>query len=110
MFTLKLWNKKDSEIYGMNMIGFIKRLWIKLLESRNEKKFEIKLSVEIFKWLEVAIAHDKDRDGEENGHAGAKFSGDEQQGDQLGLGTRGARVGMSWISKKEVSGTKDKTE
>ena len=50
------------------------------------------------------------RDGEENGHAGAKFSGDEQQGDQLGLGSRGARVGMSWISKKEVSGTKDKTE
>ena len=94
----------------MNMIGFIKRLWIKLLESRNEKKFEIKLSVEIFKWLEVAIAHDKDRDGEENGHTGAKFSGDEQQGDQLGLGTRGARVLMSWISKKEVSGTKDKTE
>ena len=32
--------------------------------------------------LEVAIAHDKDRDGEENGHAGANFSGDEQQGDQ----------------------------
>ena len=52
------------------------------MKSRNEKKFEIKLSVEIFKWLEVAIAHDKDRDGEENGHTGAKFSGDEQQGDQ----------------------------
>ena len=68
------------------------------------------MSVEIFKWLEVAIAHDKDRDGEENGHAGANFSGDEQQGGQLGLDTRGARVGMSWISKEEVSGTKDKIE
>lgn len=71
------------------------------------------MSVEIFKWLEVAIANDKDRDGKENGHAGAKFSGDEQQGDQLGLGARGARgarVGMSWISKEEVSGTKDKIE
>ena len=45
--------------------------------------------------LEDAIAHDKDRDGEENGHAGANFSGDEQQGGQLGLDTRGARVGMS---------------
>ena len=34
MFTLKLWNKKDSEIYGMNMIGFIKRLWIKVIEIK----------------------------------------------------------------------------
>ena len=32
--------------------------------------------------LEDAIAHDKDRDGEENGHASANFSGDEQQGGQ----------------------------
>ena len=41
--------QKRQLVKFMNMIGFIKRLWIKLLESRNEKKFEIKLSVEIFK-------------------------------------------------------------
>ena len=37
-------------------------------------------------------------------------SGDEQHGDQLEIGARGARVGMSLISKKEVSGTEHKIE
>ena len=82
----------------------------KIIRIKKWEEIWDQVAVEIFKWLEVAIAHDKDRDGEENGHTGAKFSGDEQQGDQLGLGTRDARVGMSWISKKEVSGTKDKIE
>ena len=93
----------------MNMIGFIKRLWIKVIGI---KKLE-EIWDQVVSWdiQMIRSCHCSwQRDGEENGHTGAKFSGDEQQGDQLGLGTRGARVGMSWISKKEVSGTKDKIE
>lgn len=61
------------------MTGFIKKTMDK--SYWNQKLEEI--WDQVVSWdLEVAIAHDKDRDGEENGHAGANFSGDEQQGDQ----------------------------
>lgn len=102
--------KKISEIYDMNMIGFIKRLLIKVIGIKKVKEIWDQVVSWEFKWLEVAIAHDKDRDGEKNGCAGANSSGDEQQGDQLGIGARGARVGMSLISKEEVSGTEHKIE
>ena len=68
--------KTISEIYDVNMIGFIKRLWIKVIGIKKVKEIWDQVVSWEFKWLEVAIAHDKDRDGEENGHTSAKFSGD----------------------------------